>query len=1154
MKNNYKIIISLILFISFLGACKYENEESKSEIKKIKIKKKKRSSNQVHKKGIEHIADYQKAIRKPVSAEESTYKKGYLVEEYNKAKQKIQLNKRTSAITPTFLERGPANVPGRCRGIAVDPTDSNRWFVGTVGGGVWLTEDAGLTWNSLTDFKVPNLATSTIVISPSDKNTLYAGTGEPFRNLDAIGGSGVYKSSDGGTNWQHLTSSITLGDVGRMIINPNDKNNVLIATTLGIYRTIDGGTNWTRTYNSSGKRVQDLDVDPTDFNIQYGSVRNLGIVKSIDGGVTWSIVFNKSLFNSNHERFETSVSPADPNTVFLSVYSSSGATVGVNTDFYVSRDKGVSFTVLNTTGTADSANLVTGQGWYDNVIMAHPYDSNVFYVGGVGVFKVTISGTNFTSKSIASGYDSSQINSSVHVDQHGLFTILGNNQEFKILLANDGGVYSTSFKQDAGALDGDWSSAVVGKNSTQFYSASKQNGMDNYLAGAQDNGSWISQGNNSSKTKSFISLFGGDGFNNIWHYNNSGDVLVTSQYNTIGRFINFSGAISNTPDSGDNSKSPFISKIANSNNNPDVVFTVSSSGVWRSTDFAGNWKLTPITDNFTGSYVTPLTVNVSPADPNIVWAGSRMEENGGYTMHVSQDNGQSFTATNVFNNPIGNHNYYLSGMSTSYTEKNRAYLLFSGQGAAKILKTEDLGNTWTDITGFTTGNNTGFPDVAVHSVLEMPFDNNIIWAGTDIGIFQTENGGASWSIISEFLPAAIYDMKVVNDQVVIATHGRGIWSATISELNSYTLASYLTLPNITATQKGIQNSNALVTYNVTNNDVNRVKIFIDDVEKAEIVQDFNTGVTYSYETENLTEGEHEIGIQLFNDTNNSQSLVKNEGVNIIVFKPFSSLLQITEFKNSDIFTYNTEFIIDNLSNSVSSNVLNNSEHPYSNSASYSVILKQPLTITESNKDFTYKDFAIVEPYTDDLTDITKFYDYVIIEASTDLNTWKTINKYDSRRFPEWLAEFDKGVGSMTINDNLFKEQTIDLTTKGFTEGETVVFKFSLISDPGANSYGWVIKSINDKATASVDEVLSGTKVFTVFPTVSNGEFTLQAKNSLGKTKMNIFSVTGKQVFSKELDFTSNEKQKISVNLNSGVYIVNVIDQNNRKTSNKIIIE
>ncbi|WP_158840201.1 T9SS type A sorting domain-containing protein [Polaribacter sp. L3A8] len=1161
MKKKYlSIVASIFLSTILLVGCQPKEKEKEIVIKNnFRQLKKAKKPQGVHKKGIEKIADYQKQIRKRIDEENSTYKKGYLIEEYNKAKQKAFKKGSASAISPVFQERGPNNVPGRARGIAVDPNNANRWFIGSVGGGVWLTEDAGVTWSVLTDFNIPNLATSTIVISQTNSNVLYVGTGEPFGNLGAIGGSGVYKTIDGGVTWQSLVATTGFGDVGRIIINPLDDMNVLIGTTEGIYRTTDGGTSWEKTYSfpiDGSSTVQDLDADPTNFNIQYGSVSSLGLVKSTDGGVTWNIVFDRADFNENHRRFETAVSEINTSVVVVCAYSGSGGTVSPNTDLYISRDAGVTFTNLTAPigAIVDRLDLVDGQGWYDNIVLTHPFDENVFYVGGVELFKVTVnSDDTFTALEIAAtGQNSNlnQINTDVHVDQHGLTAIKGINNNFQIVLANDGGIYSSNSALDPGVNEGDWSNSALGKNSTQFYGAAKQNGADNYLVGAQDNGCWISLGDDSTKEKSYIAVFGGDGFEVIWHYDNPRDFIVSSQNNRIGRYVNFDFAGSTSLEG----EPIFYTKITNANNNPDVVFSISGNGVYRSTDFAATWSLIPIVSNYAPSTSSALDVKVSVADPNIVWAGAAMTESGSYVLHVSKDNGQSFTNAGSYNNPNGSLNAFISGIATSYTEKNRAYALFSNQGEPKILKTEDLGATWSDITGFETDSNTGFPDVAVHSVLEMPFNKDIIWAGTDIGLFQTENGGTSWSMITDLPAVAVYDMKVVNDQVVIATYGRGVWSATISDLNTYTLPGYLEFAQASTQQKEIESLQTVVSYKVPTDDVNRIKIFIDGIEQAEVIQDFTEGVTYSYETIDLAEGYHQLGIQVFDDTNSLETPINNQEFLVIDYNAAAASIVITEFQDSDVFSYKSDFVVNNLGGDVSNSVLNNSDHPYNNATTYSVTLKQPLTISEDNKDFRYEDFAIVEPYTDDLTDLTQFYDYVLIEASTDLITWKTLDKYDARRFPEWLAEFNKGTDAVG-SDALFKEQNIVLTDKGFAIGDTVVFKFSLVSDPGAFSYGWAIQSINkNTATASVDDVLAGNQVFAIYPTVSKGDFTLQGKSTLGKTKMTVFSLNGKKVYAKEVDFTANDKQEISVSLNAGVYIVNLIDENNKKASSKIVIE
>ncbi len=1149
--KNYKtllvILLTLIVISCNVNKNEKQNESNKTEVQSINTKETKKSPEKRHKKGIEHMADYQREIRKPIGAKKSTYKKGYLIEEFKKAKQKKVAYKSARKVTAVFTERGPVNVPGRTRGIAVDPTNKDRWFVGTVGGGVWLTEDEGATWVNLTDNSIPNLATSTIVISPQDKNTLYVGTGEPYVNLGAIGGSGVYKTTDGGVTWESLPSTASFGDVGRIIINPNDKNNVLIGTVNGIYRTVDGGQNWTKTYSSSDT-VEDLDADPTNFNIQYGSVGNFGIVKSTDGGVTWSTSFNRADYNGNLGRFELAVSPADTNYIYLSIYSANGGTYE-NTDFYLSKDKGQTYTKLTTT--SPNANLVSGQGWYNNIIMADPYKKDVFFIGGIAVFKVSVINDRFSFQSIASGYDNNQINTDVHVDQHGMAYILGDGQKFRILLANDGGVYSTEYSSIPGISEGNWSSTALGKNSTQFYAATKQNGADNYIAGAQDNGTWISTGGDGSSTKTYQRILGGDGFEAVWHYNKPGDFIGASQnYGSIGRYINNTRVFTSFDDAGDNNLSPFYSKLSNADNNPDVVFAISSNGVWRSKDFGGSWTLSPIASSFASGPTSSLNVEVSMANPNIVWAGSAMTENGNFVMHVSTDNGQNFNRTKVYDNPNSTHNLSITGISPSLIDENRAYISFASQGAAKILKTEDLGETWTDISGFAAGENTGFPDVAVHSVLEMPFDKNIIWAGTDIGVFETTDGGLTWAMVDGFIPVATYDMRVVNNQVVIATYGRGIWSATINDLESFTLPEYLVAPNVSVTQKGINELNAIVNYNATVNVVSRVKIFIDDVEVEEVVQDFNTGVIYEYETQSLPEGTYKIGVQLFDDSVGVETEIKEEFVNIINFEAPSSNINVAQFSETDVFSIDGEFKIDN-GLYFSEGILNNSDHPYKNNTTYTTILKKPLTISEGSNTFSYTDVAIVEPFTDNLSDLNSFFDFVTIEASTDLNTWVTLDKYDARRFSDWFDTYNDAFA--IYDEGLFKTQTIDLIEKGLSPGQTVVFRFRLVTDPGVTGYGWAIKSIN-ATTASVQSVIDNKEKFTVYPTISNGNFTIFAGSSFGNTKANIYDISGREVYKTTIDFTKQKEQKLNINLGTGMYILNLIDENGQKASKKIIIQ
>ena len=1060
-KINIYAIIYLLFSCFFLQSCNQKNNEQNLDIQKKEAKLSKEGR-------IQEMVDYQRDIRKGVNDTKSTYEKGYLIKEFNKAKQKNVANRSSSRITPIFKERGPANVPGRSRAIAIDPNNEDRWFIGSAGGGVWLTEDAGTTWVNLTDFKIPNLVTSALVMSQTDSKILYVGTGESFTGT---AGSGVFKTVDGGTTWQSVTSTPSFGAVNRMIINPEDDKQVLIATTEGIYRTIDGGLSWSQVY--TGGNVEDLDVDPSNFNIQYGSVNKIGLVKSTNAGITWSLVFDIAVVNVKHNRIETDVSKANTSVIVLSVHSYEG-TVSCCNDLYVSRDAGATF--INLTATAGAlqlrTNLLWGQGWYDNIVLAHPFNENIFYVGGVILFKVTINNDNsFTAKEIAGsagGYGLNVANRNVHVDNHGLFAIKGSNNEFQLVLSNDGGVYFSNFDADPGVNEGNWSNSVIGKNSTQFYGIAKQNGSDNYLGGTQDNGSWVSNEGNSDKNKSYSVVGSGDGFEAIWHYDKPGDFLVTLYENTVYKYTNYEFESSEfvfDVDGGDDA--PFYTKLSNSDNNPNTVFSISSFGVWRSIDFGTTWDLTPINNLDGGS---SLNVKVSTADPNIIWAGSTVRDDGNRTLHVSQDNGRSFTKTAAYVNPNDDHNFWISGMATSFISKNRAYVLFSAQGVPKILKTEDLGDTWSDITGFETGTDTGFPDVAVHSVLEMPFDKDIIWAGTDIGIFETENGGVSWNLVSDIPSVAIYDMKVVNDQVVIGTHGRGIWSATISELNTYTMPSFLVSAKATTQQKEIGSTKTAVSYSVPTNNINKIKLFVDDVLEYEIIQDFRTGSNYTYEIEGLTGGYHQLRIHIFDSASGQENIGNNQEFAVIDFDTADTSIEISQFQPSDVFAYKDAFAINNLDGKVSDVVLSNAQHPAERQESI-LMLKKPLILSEANKNLTYEDFLLVESNPSE--DLTTFWNYLLIEASSDLTTWKTIDKYDSRRFPEWTEEALKEPDAV-VNDALFRSQNISLTDKGFAFGDAIVFRFTLKANiPNQFSkgdYGWAIKSLKTEIFLGLPEI------------------------------------------------------------------------------------
>ncbi len=1167
-----------VLLLLFYTSCSTntQKETQKVEVVERFEQKQKTQKQKDHskKKGIEIMAEYIASLLKPIGAEKSTYKEGFLITEHQKAmKNAFKAQAKNSSII-RWKERGPVNVPGRVRGIVVAPDNQDKWYAGTVGGGLWVTKDAGTTWENLTDYKIPNLSTSTVAISPNDPKTIYLGTGEPFNNLDAIGGVGVLKSTNEGRSWEYLNNTRDFGGIGRLAINPEDENNLIVASSNGIYVTTDGGITWQNTY--TGGNVQDLNADPTDFNVLYGGVNSVGVIKSEDGGLTWELIFDKDDYNAGHQRFELDVSPANPKRVFISVYTpsndESSATTAVNTDFYFTNDSGATFALLGFDGEPAAGNLITGQGWYDNIIMAHPFNEDIFYAGGVVMHRVEIGkrskseskkkpvpprptpqGLKYTFQPIAAGYNN-ELNDYVHVDQHGLtWTSRSPEKKFKLILANDGGVYHTDYLVDPGTTFNDWSQAAVGLNCTQFYGADKRNGVEDYIAGAQDNGTWVSlTGNAADDETEYTRIIGGDGFESLWNYNDPGKFIGGSQYNNFVGYANGQGYSARHGESGSGT-SPFYSKIANTNNNPDVLFSPSISGVWKSTNFGESWELTSIPSNFSVGASSALDVVVSTANPDIVWAGNAMTESGSFVLHVSKDNGRSYEPATTFSDPREDktHNLFIAGIETSSVNENRAYALFSSQGAAKVLKTEDLGKTWEDISGFSTGEDRGFPDVAIHCLVEMPFDEDRIWVGTDIGVIQTLDGGKNWSLLAGIPAFSVWQMKIVNNEVVMATHGRGVWTATLDELEGYEPPAYYAPPTIVAlTQDAIDNQNGKVTYINTNADAESIVVYLDGEEVASITDNVAQNEEFSFVIENIEEGNHTVGIQVVSSEGEA-SVISTEKIDIIDFSEPETLVSIKTFEASDVYTFGGEFVIDNVGETVGQDVLNNSDHPYQNNATYRTVLKRPIEISAVYKDFTYEDVAIAE------FDPTpgSFYDFVVVEASTDLVNWIELDKYDAQKFPEWTEAFNSSP-TPSISDDLFKKQTIDLLSF-FQEGDVVAIRFQLVSDPLFNSFGWAIRSINPDAEEVVTVEPAKPRASEgplLYPTISNGEIQVSSGNTVTNSIVEIYGMNGRLVFSKALGTLDEKEQRLVLgNLRSGLYLVKISGDNGVANTSRIVI-
>ena len=279
---------------------------------------------------------------------------------------------------------GPGNIGGRVRSIIIHPTNPNTMWAGSVGGGIWRTDDGGGSWTPVDDF-MANLAIGCMVMDPTDSNVMYAGTGEGFYNVDAIRGEGIFKSIDGGVTWNQLSSTNNSNFywVNRLTISP-DGSTILAATRdSGIFRSTDGGANWTQTLSSTW--VGDVDFDPSNGNNAVaGGLWGSGAWYSTNGGQSWTA----STFNSpgiaDAGRIEVAYAPSSPNIVYASIDLNSG-------ELWKSTDGGHTYSLVNT-----GTEYLGGQGWYDNIVWVDPTNPDVVVVGGIDLWRSTDAGASFT--------------------------------------------------------------------------------------------------------------------------------------------------------------------------------------------------------------------------------------------------------------------------------------------------------------------------------------------------------------------------------------------------------------------------------------------------------------------------------------------------------------------------------------------------------------------------------------------------------------------------------------------------------------------------------------------------------------------------------------------------------------------------------------
>lgn len=378
-------------------------------------------------------------------------------------------------------------------------------------------------------------------------------------------------------------------------------------------------------------------------------------------------------------------------------------------------------------------------------------------------------------------------NTNLHPDHHSLVTIPVNPTYgyYTLVSANDGGVaYSTNEGNS-------WEETDDGYITSQFYSANKKRGEDIYVGGTQDNGSFLSPfGGAHNSQAEYSMVMSGDGFETLWNYQDPDRLMVSVYNNLIFRSLDGGKNWTYGYEGIDVENSPFITRLASSVSNPDVVYCVGTEGVYKSEDFGTSWSMKKIDRNWMSGQITSSmasyhNVKVSLANDQVVWAGAALNPDQSISTFVSFDAGETYSEVEKY--AEREMSAFLTGIATHPHDDSTAYLLFSAPNLPKILRTTDMGQSWEDLSGFgaESSSSKGFPDVAVLSLTVMPHMPNVIWAGTEIGVFESTDEGGTWHKLDGDLPAvSVWQMNIIDDQVVLATFGRGIWTATIPELEN----------------------------------------------------------------------------------------------------------------------------------------------------------------------------------------------------------------------------------------------------------------------------------------------------------------------------------------------------------------------------------
>lgn len=689
---------------------------------------------------------------------------------------------------------GPGNIGGRIRAMVIRPSDPDTIFIGSVGGGIWKTANGGTSWSVVDDF-MANLAVSTMVIDPSNANTMYAGTGEGYYNADGIRGAGIFKSTDGGTTWTQLASTSTSPGSGqtasdyyyvnRLAMN-SDGTVLLAATRTGIYRSTDGGVSFARATMVGGgaitigdgsfDAITDVDFKPGSTDAAVAATFDGTAFYSTTGGSTWTAA--TGLPAGSFRRIETAFGTSTPGIVYASVDLDGGS-------LYRSIDSGASYGEMFDGASDTTINPLSGQGWYDNMLFVSPVDANFVVWGGVDLWRSTNGGGAFSKVSQWFSHNYSNP-TSAHADQHIAVPhpSFDGSTNKTVFFGNDGGVYKATDVSTVGGgsspYQNGWTELNNGLAITQFYGGAGHASSGKITGGTQDNGTLLYSPGLSSPSENWTAPFGGDG--GFSAYDSADSNYFYGEYvyalvhrNTTGGSSTSSYIYSGITGAGTSSFEFITAFIKDPGSNDRLL--VPGFPLWRTNTAKASTPSWEIIKNTLGLSDYISAIGVAPQDSNVMYAG----HNSGRLYKTTTATSAASTVTsswqtidnNGSSNPLPNRR--VTRVTVDPSDANIAYVTFGGFSGDNVYKTTNGGTSWTNITG-PSGGATALPDVPVRDLEINPSNTSWLYAGTEVGVFASTDGGTTWSLPHDG-PAnvSVDELFYLGTKLYAVTHGRGMF-------------------------------------------------------------------------------------------------------------------------------------------------------------------------------------------------------------------------------------------------------------------------------------------------------------------------------------------------------------------------------------------